>query len=81
MGVRDNGASGRRPDGRQHFCGGVNLPPGRYAAASSELCIPRVRALDEQNLVGLVTYLLDRYPDTFPPMLDEALSTVSRKAD
>ena len=57
------------------------LADTQQQAASSELCIPRVRALDEQNLVGLVTYMLARYPDTFPPMLDEALSTISPKAD
>jgi hypothetical protein len=39
----------------------------------------RVKALDGQNLTGLVTYLLARYPDTFPAMLDEALSAVSPK--
>jgi hypothetical protein len=48
---------------------------------AAELRIARVKALDEQNLVGLVTYLLARYPDRFPPMLDEALSTISPKAD
>jgi hypothetical protein len=48
---------------------------------AAELRIARVKALDGQNLVGLVTYLLARYPDTFPPMLDEALSTISPKAD
>ena len=48
---------------------------------AAELRISRVRALDELNLVGLVTYLLARYPDTFPGMLDDALSTLSPKAD
>jgi hypothetical protein len=47
---------------------------------AAELRISRVKALDEQNLVAVVTYLLARYPDTFPGMLDEALSTVSPKA-
>jgi len=28
-----------------------------------------------------VTYLLARYPDTFPPLLDDALSSVSPKQD
>jgi len=28
-----------------------------------------------------VTYLLARYPDSFPAMRDDALSTLSRKAD
>lgn len=40
-----------------------------------------MKALGEQNLVGIVTYLLARYPGTFPGMLDDALSTVSPKAD
>ena len=42
---------------------------------AAELRISRVKALDEQNLVGLVTYLLARYPGTFPEMLDDALSS------
>jgi hypothetical protein len=29
----------------------------------------------------MMTYLLARYPDTFPAMLDDALSTLSPKAD
>ena len=37
----------------------------------------RVKALSERDLVGLVTYLLARYPDTFPELLDDALSTIS----
>ena len=47
--------------------------------ADAELRITRVRALDNQALVAVVTYLLARYPDTFPAMLDDALSTVSPK--
>jgi hypothetical protein len=47
--------------------------------AAAELRITRVRALDDQDLVAVVTYLLARYPDTFPPMLDDALSSVSSK--
>jgi hypothetical protein len=47
--------------------------------AAAELRISRVKALNEQNLVTLVTYLLARYPDTFPAMLDDALSTLSPK--
>jgi len=31
----------------------------------------------ERDLVGLVTYLLARHPDTFPELLDDALSTIS----
>ena len=49
--------------------------------AAAELRISRVKALDERNLVGLVTYLLAKYPETFPAMLDDALSSVSPKAD
>jgi hypothetical protein len=48
---------------------------------AAELRISRVKALDEQNLVGLVTYLLARYPGTFPEMLDDALSSIAPKAD
>jgi len=48
---------------------------------AAELRITRVRALDHKDLVAAVTYLLARYPDTFPPILDEALSSVSPKQD
>jgi hypothetical protein len=47
--------------------------------AAAELRITRVAALDSKALVAVVTYLLARYPDTFPAMLDEALSSVSPK--
>jgi hypothetical protein len=47
--------------------------------AAAELRITRVKALDDQNLVAVVTYLLARYPDTFPAMLDDALSSLSPK--
>ncbi|HUN33095.1 MAG TPA: hypothetical protein VMU95_13875 [Trebonia sp.] len=46
---------------------------------AAELRITRVRALDHKDLVAAVTYLLARYPDTFPAMLDDALSSVSPK--
>jgi hypothetical protein len=49
--------------------------------AAAELRISRVKALDERNLVAIMTYLLARYPDTFPAVLDDALSTLSPKAD
>jgi hypothetical protein len=49
--------------------------------AAAELRISRVKALDERNLVSIVTYLLARYPDTFPAMLDDALSTLTPGAD
>ena len=45
----------------------------------AELRISRIRALSEKDLVAVVTYLLARHPDTFPPMLDAALSSVSPK--
>jgi hypothetical protein len=48
--------------------------------ATAELRITRVQALDNRDLVAVVTYLLARHPDTFPPMLDDALSSVSPKA-
>ena len=53
-------------------------PNSREAAA--ELRIARVRALDNRDLVAVVTYLLARYPDSFPALLDDALSSVSPKA-
>jgi hypothetical protein len=47
--------------------------------AAAELRITRVSALSHHDLVAVVTYLLARHPDTFPPMLDDALSSVSPK--
>jgi hypothetical protein len=47
--------------------------------ATAELRITRVQALGNHDLVAVVTYLLARHPDTFPPMLDDALSSVSPK--
>jgi len=46
---------------------------------AAELRITRVSALSDHDLVAVVTYLLAKYPDTFPPMLDDALSAVSPK--
>ena len=45
--------------------------------SSAELRLARVNALSEHDLVAVLTYLLARNPETFPPLLDEALSTVS----
>jgi hypothetical protein len=45
--------------------------------ATAELRLTRVRALSERDHVALVTFLLARYPDTFPKMLDDALSAIS----
>lgn len=47
--------------------------------AAAELRITRVGALNHRDLVAVVTYLLAKHPDTFPPMLDDALSAVSPK--
>jgi hypothetical protein len=45
--------------------------------ADAELRISRVKALSDSDLLSVVTYLLARYPDTFPGMLDDALSSFS----
>jgi hypothetical protein len=45
----------------------------------AELRLSRVEALNGSDLVSVVTYLLAKHPDTFPPMLDDALSAVSPK--
>lgn len=47
--------------------------------SAAELRITRVTALSNHDLVAVVTYLLARHPDTFPGMLDDALSSVSPK--
>ena len=49
--------------------------------AAAELRITRVKALDERTLIAVVTYMLAKYPETFPAMLDDALSTISPKAE
>ena len=49
------------------------------ADTEAELRISRVRALNEHDLLAVVTYMLARHPDTFPPMLDDALSSFSPK--
>jgi hypothetical protein len=45
--------------------------------AEAELRISRVEALSRQDVLAVVTYLLAKHPDTFPAMLDDALSSVS----
>ena len=45
--------------------------------AAAKLRIARVKALSNQDVVAVVTYLLAGYPHTFPAMLDDALSSVS----
>jgi hypothetical protein len=49
------------------------------ADTDAELRISRVRALNDHDLLAVVTYLLARHPDTFPAMLDDALSSFSPK--
>ena len=43
----------------------------------AQLRISRVTALSNTDLIGVVTYLLARQPETCPPMLDDALSSMS----
>jgi hypothetical protein len=43
----------------------------------AELRIARVKALSNADLLSVMTYLLAKHPDTFPGMLDDALSSVS----
>ena len=53
-------------------------PTGTREAAA-ELRMTRVKALSSQDLVAVLTYLLASHPDTFPALLDDALSSVSPK--
>jgi hypothetical protein len=48
---------------------------------AAELRLTRLKALSQRDLVALVTYLLARHPDTFPGLLDDALSTISPGRD
>jgi len=45
--------------------------------ADAELRISRVKALSGSDLLGVMTYLMAKYPDSFPAMLDDALSSFS----
>jgi hypothetical protein len=53
------------------------MPEPDTQEAEAELRISRVKALGDQKMLTVVTYLLAKYPDTFPAMLDDALSSVS----
>ena len=53
--------------------------PEATAETEAELRFSRVRALNERDLLAVVIYMLARHPDTFPPMLDDALSSISPK--
>ena len=46
---------------------------------AAQLRISRVKALSNRDLVAVVTYLLATHPDTFPAMLDDALSSTGPK--
>ena len=45
--------------------------------SEAELRISRVKALSGSDLLGVMTYLMAKYPDSFPAMLDDALSSFS----
>ncbi len=53
--------------------------PEATSETEAELRLARVRALSEHDLLAVMTYMLARHPDTFPPMLDDALSSFSPK--
>ena len=53
--------------------------PEATAETEAELRISRVRALNDHDLLAVVTDMLARHPDTFPAMLDDALSSFSPK--
>jgi hypothetical protein len=53
--------------------------PEATAETEAELRISRVQALNQRDLLAVVTYMLARHPDTFPPMLDDGLSSISPK--
>lgn len=46
-------------------------------ASEAELRLARIKSLDKRDLFSIMLYLLAKHPDTFPPMLDDALSSVS----
>lgn len=53
--------------------------PEDLTDTEAELRLSRVQALNEHDMLAVVTYLLAKYPDTFPAMLDDALSSLSPK--
>ena len=53
--------------------------PEDLTDTEAELRLARVQALNEHDMLAVVTYLLAKYPDSFPAMLDDALSSVSPK--
>ena len=80
---------GRRPAATLTGPGGFFLVAGvarthdrfrnRYPKDPSRAADLPGKALSNADLLGVMTYLLAKYPDTFPGMLDDALSSVSPK--
>jgi hypothetical protein len=60
---------------------GSDTRPTRTHETEAELRLSRVQALNGSDLVSVVTFLLAKHPDTFPAMLDDALSSVSPRRD
>jgi hypothetical protein len=52
-------------------------PMADTSETAASLRVARVTALSGEGRLHLLTYLLAKYPDSFPEMLDEALSAVS----
>ena len=78
----------RAPDLRAQSPGGViaaeegsgrRMTDSDIHQTEAELRISRVKSLSDQDLLTVMTYLLAKHPDTFPAMLDDALSSVSPK--
>lgn len=44
--------------------------------AAAQLRLTRMQALSGRDHAALVTYLIASYPETFPGMLDDALSAI-----
>jgi len=44
---------------------------------AAELRLARLKGLSDHDRLSLLVYLIARYPDTFPDMLEDGLSTVS----
>jgi hypothetical protein len=51
----------------------------RRAGPAPRPASARKKALSGSDLLGVMTYLLAKHPDTFPGMLDDAPSSVSPK--
>ena len=60
---------------------GSDTRPSKTHETEAELRLSRVQALNGSDLLSVVTYLLAKHPETFPAMLDDALSSVSPRRD